>query len=190
MTGLTFIGQLGNRSADGMQLWTALSLLAIAGFVIWLVFFSGNGDFKSFIQDLKGQPKTEKKEPFPVPVFDRSKIELPRVPKPQRQPLSYKRTADEIDLKLDTWAKDLRQSLREVRAESQWLVEKYKDVPLKRPKPETPAKKKAEETKAKAKPVAKAKSPTKAKPGTPKKTTTKPKAVKKASKSKPAKGKK
>ena len=190
MTGLAFIGQLGIRSAEDTQLWTVLSLVAIAGFVIWLVFFSGNGDFKSFIQDLKGEPKTDKKEPFPVPVFDRSKIEVPRAPKPQRKPLTYNRTADDIDLKLDTWAKDLRQSLREVRAESQWLVEKYKDVPLKRPKPETPAKKKAEATKAKAKPVAKAKSPTKAKAGTPKKTTTKPKAVKKASKSKPAKGKK
>jgi hypothetical protein len=190
VTGLAFIGQLGIRGADDTQLWTALSLVAIAGFVIWLVFFSGNGDFKSFIQDLKGEPKTEKKEPFPVPVFDRSKIEVPRAPKPERKPLVYKRTADEIDLKLDTWAKDLRQSLREVRAESQWLVEKYKDVPLKRPKPETPTKKKAVESKAKAKPVAKAKSPTKAKAVTTKKTTTKPKTIKKASKPKPAKGKK
>ncbi len=190
MTGLAFIGQLGIRGADNMPLWTALSLVAIAGFVIWLVFFSGNGDFKSFLQDLKGQPKPEKKEPFPVPVFDRSKIEVPRAPRPARKPLTYQRTADEIDLKLDTWAKDLRQSLREVRAESQWLVEKYKDVPLKRPNPDAPAKKKPVETKAKAKPVAKAKSSTQAKAKTAKKPTTKPKAVKKASKSKPAKGKK
>ena len=123
----------------------ALALLFVAGFVIWLLFFSGNGDFKSFLADLKAQPKESKPDPFPIPVFDKSKVEVPRPPKVQRKPLTYQRTADEIDLKLDTWAKDLRQSLREVRAESQWLVEKYKDVPLKRPKTEAdqtkPAKK-------------------------------------------------
>lgn len=117
----------------------ALALLAIAGFVIWLLFFSGNGDFKSFLADLKGQPQEIKPDPFPVPVFDKSKVEVPRPPKVQRKPLTYQRTADEIDLKLDTWAKDLHQSLREVRAESIGLVEKYKDVPLKRAKPESKA---------------------------------------------------
>lgn len=117
----------------------ALALLVIAGFVIWLIFFSGNGDFKSFLADFKGQPEETKQEQFPVPVFDKSRVEVPRPPKVQRKPITYQRTADEIDLKLDTWAKDLHQSLREVRAESIGLVEKYKDVPLKRPKPEAKA---------------------------------------------------
>jgi len=56
VAGLAFISQMSIRSVDDMQLWVLLSLVAIAGFVIWLVFFSGNGDFKSFLEDLKGQP--------------------------------------------------------------------------------------------------------------------------------------
>lgn len=184
MTGLAYFGQLGIRGTDETQLLTILALVAIAGFVVWLLFFSGNGDFKSFLEDLKGQPKNVKKELFPVPVFDRSKIEVPLPPKPERKPLTYKRTADEIDLKLDTWAKDLRQSLREVRAESQWLVEKYKDVPLKRPKPESPTKKKAATSKKKAKPAVKSKAP-----GS-KKTTAKLKPSKSKGKTSPSRGKK
>ena len=190
MAGLAFTSQMSIRGADDMQLWVVLSLLAIAGFVIWLVFFSGNGDFKSFLEDLKGQPTSKKKDPFPVPVFDRSKIELPLPPKPSRKPIVYRPTADEIDLKLDTWAKDLRQSLREVRAESQWLVEKYKDVPLKRPKPEAEVKKKPVANKPKAKATAAVKTPKKTTTATSKKTASKPKSVKKAVTSKPAKGKK
>lgn len=134
-----------------------LGLALVAGFVIWLMFFSGNGDFKSFLSDLKGMPRETKPEKFPVPVFNKSTFDLPRPPKVERKPLTFQRTADEIDLKLDTWAKDLRQSLREVRAESQWLVEKYKDVPLKRPKPEGPTKKKAATSKKKSKPAGKSK---------------------------------
>lgn len=187
---LAFFSQLSMPAGGDMQLWTALCLLAIAGFVIWLLFFSGNGDFKTFLEDLKGPPKKEKREPFPVPVFDRSKIEVPLPPKPERKPVTYKRTADEIDLKLDTWAKDLRQSLREVRAESQWLVEKYKDVPLKRARPEGGSKKKASPSPSKAKPRPAAKTTGKSKTSATKKTTSKPKTVKKQTKSKPAKGKK
>ena len=175
------------------SLLQAIALLFIAGFVVWLVFFSGNGDFRSFLADLKGQPKEVKQDPFPVPIFDKSKVEVPRPPKVQRKPVTYQRTADEIDLKLDTWAKDLRQSLREVRAESSWLVEKYKDVPLKRPKPEAgkakPAKKTVKKSTktspspakrstkksptaktTKAKPKGAASPKTKAKTATPKKT--------------------
>lgn len=185
-----FFSQLSMPAGGDIQLWTTLALLAIAGFVIWLLFFSGNGDLRTFLEDLKGPPKKEKKEPFPVPVFDRSKIEVPLPPKPARKPLTYKRTADEIDLKLDTWAKDLRQSLREVRAESQWLVEKYKDVPLKRAKPDGATKKKASPSPSKAKPKPSAKTTGTSKTAATKKTATKPKTVKKPSKSKPAKGKK
>ena len=153
-------GQGGND-----QLLVVLALVGIAGFVVWMMFFSGNGTIQDFIKDLTTRPNRKPKDPFPVPQFDKSKLEVPLPPKPVRKPLTYKRTADEIDLKLDNWAKDLRTSLREVRAESQWLVEKYKDVPLKRAKPETPkpAAKKAEPKKTEAKKPTKPKAATKAK---------------------------
>ncbi len=162
-------GVLGGQGGSD-QLLVVLALVGIAGFVVWMLFFSGNGTIQDFLRDLKTQPDRKPKDPFPVPQFDKSKLEVPLPPKPKRKPLTYHRTADEIDLKLDNWAKDLRTSLREVRAESQWLVEKYKDVPLKRPKPEAAtAVKKAEpkkSTKKKvAKPAAKAATPkAKAKP--------------------------
>lgn len=177
------------QSAVPDMVLQALALLLIAGFIIWLIFFSGNGDFKSFLEDLKGQPQEIKTDPFPVPVFDKSKVEVPRPPRVQRKPLTYQRTADELDLKLDNWAKDLRQSLHEVRAESQWLVEKYKDVPLKRPKPEGKA------TVSEKKPVKKSTRSTTGKPikktASTKSTKAKPKAATTAkTKGKPASTKK
>ena len=180
-------GQGGND-----QLLVVLALVGIAGFVVWMMFFSGNGTIQDFIKDLTTRPNRKPKDPFPVPRFDKSKLEIPLPPKSVRKPLTYKRTADEIDLKLDNWAKDLRTSLREVRAESQWLVEKYKDVPLKRAKPETPkpAAKKAEPKKTEAKKPTKPKAATKAKAQPAAKKTAKP--VKKtttSAKAKASKGK-
>ena len=180
-------GQGGND-----QLLVVLALVGIAGFVVWMMFFSGNGTIQDFIKDLTTRPNRKPKDPFPVPQFDKSKLEVPLPPKPVRKPLTYHRTADEIDLKLDNWAKDLRTSLREVRAESQWLVEKYKDVPLKRAKPETPkpAAKKAEPKKTEAKKPTKPKAATKAKAKPAAKKTAKP--VKKtttSAKTKASKGK-
>lgn len=190
MTGLSAFESLNASSTEGQELWTALALISIAGFVVWLLFFSGNGTFQSFLEDLKGQPKTQKKEPFPVPVFDKSKLEIPLPPKPARMPLTYQRTADEIDLKLDTWAQDLRQSLREVRAESQWLVEKYKDVPLKRAKPEAEKKKPAAKKPAETKKTSSATRSAKGKSTSAKKIAAKPKPKPKSTKSKTTKGKK
>ena len=180
-------GQGGND-----QLLVVLALVGIAGFVVWMMFFSGNGTIQDFIKDLTTRPNRKPKDPFPVPQFDKSKLEVPLPPKPVRKPLTYHRTADEIDLKLDNWAKDLRTSLREVRAESQWLVEKYKDVPLKRAKPEAPkpAAKKAEPKKTEAKKPTKPKAATKAKAKPAAKKTAKP--VKKtttSAKTKASKGK-
>lgn len=130
-----------------------------------MLFFSGNGTIQDFLTDLRTRPDRRPKDQFPVPQFDKSVLQIPVPPKPARKPLTYHRTIDEIDMKLDNWANDLKKSLREVRAESDWLVEKYKDVPLKRPKPELvkpPAKKaitskpvkKADSTKGKPKPAA------------------------------------
>ena len=164
------------------QLLVVLALLGIAGFVVWLLFFSGNGTFRDFLQDMKSSVDRKPKDPFPVPQFDKSKLVVPLPPKPARKPLTFHRTADEIDLKLDTWAKDLRTSLREVRAESEWLVEKYKDVPLKREKPAVSKKpaKKATTQKPTAKKTVKK---TTTKKTTSKKTTTQAKtAAKKAAK--------
>ena len=180
-------GQGGND-----QLLVVLALVGIAGFVVWMMFFSGNGTIQDFIKDLTTRPNRKPKDPFPVPQFDKSKLEVPLPPKPVRKPLTYHRTADEIDLKLDNWAKDLRTSLREVRAESQWLVEKYKDVPLKRARPEAPkpAAKKAEPKKTEAKKPTKPKAATKAKAKPAAKKTAKP--VKKtttSAKTKASKGK-
>ena len=160
MSALARQSVLGGQGGND-QLLVVLALVGIAGFVVWMLFFSGNGTIQDFIKDLTTQPDRKPKDQFPVPQFDKSKIEVPRPPKPVRKPLKYQRTADEIDFKLDNWAKDLKNSLREVRAESQWLVEKYKDVPLKRPKPEAvTATKKSEPkksaTKKTAKPAAKA----------------------------------
>ena len=186
-------GVLGGQGGND-QLLVVLALVGIAGFVVWMLFFSGNGTIQDFIKDLTTKPNRKPKDPFPVPQFDKSKIEVPRPPKPVRKPLKYQRTADEIDLKLDNWAKDLRTSLREVRAESQWLVEKYKDVPLKRPKPETasPAKKsepKKPAAKKTTKPAAKTATPKpKAKPAA-KKTTKPVKKTTTSAKSKASKGK-
>ena len=182
-------GVLGGQGVDD-QLLVGLALLGIAGFVVWMLFFSGNGTIEDFLKDLTSRPNRKPKDPFPVPQFDKSKLEVPRPPKPVRKPLTYKWTADEIDLKLDNWAKDLKNSLREVRAESQWLVEKYKDVPLKRAKPEEakPSSKTATSKKT-AKPKAKAQS-SKANPKPVAKKATKP--VKKtttSAKSKASKGK-
>ena len=164
MTSLARQGVLGGQGVDD-QLMVGLALLGIAGFVVWMLFFSGNGTIQDFINDLTTRPDRKPKDPFPVPQFDKSKLVVPLPPKPARKPLNYQRTADEIDMKLDNWAKDLRASLREVRAESEWLVEKYKDVPLKRPKPEPskPAPKKTAAKKTtKAKPAsAKGKAPAK-----------------------------
>lgn len=192
MSALARQGVLGGQGGND-QLLVVLALVGIAGFVVWMLFFSGNGTIQDFIKDLTTRPNRKPKDPFPVPQFDKSKLEVPLPPKPVRKPLTYKRTADEIDMKLDNWAKDLKASLREVRAESQWLVEKYKDVPLKRAKPEAPkpAKKKAEPKKAEAKKSAKTKTAaTKAKAKPAAKKTSKP--VKKtttSAKTKASKGK-
>ena len=166
------------------QFVVGLALLGIAGFVVWMLFFSGNGTLQDFLRDLKTKPDNKPKDAFPVPQFDKSVIDVPAPPKAKRKLLTYHRTADEIDMKLDNWAADLKKSLREVRAESQWLVEKYKDVPLKRSKPETkPAAKKAAKPK-----TTKASATGKPKPAA-KKTTSGAKKAKPAAKSKASKGK-
>ena len=103
-----------------------LALLVIAGFVLWLVLFTGDG-YKGIAQDLKsiGRKKPEK---FPVPVFDRSKIELPRPKKPKlqaivREPINFN------EEQLRDWAEQLQQSIKEIRKEASELAKAYNAMP-------------------------------------------------------------
>ena len=103
-----------------------LALLAVAGFVLWLVLFTGDG-YKGIAQDLKsiGRRKPEK---FPVPVFDRSKIELPRPKKPKlqaivREPINFN------EEQLRDWANQLQQSIKEIRKEASDLAKAYNAMP-------------------------------------------------------------
>lgn len=103
-----------------------LALLVIAGFVLWLVLFTGDG-YKGIAQDLKsiGRKKPEK---FPVPVFDRSKIELPRPKKPKlqaivREPINFN------EEQLRDWADQLQQSIKEIRKEASELAKAYNAMP-------------------------------------------------------------
>ena len=103
-----------------------LALLVIAGFVLWLVLFTGDG-YKGIAQDLKsiGRKKPEK---FPVPVFDRSKIELPRPKKPKvqdpvREPINFN------EQQLRDWADQLQQSIKEIRKEASELAKAYNAMP-------------------------------------------------------------
>lgn len=103
-----------------------LALLVVAGFVLWLVLFTGDG-YKGIAQDLKsiGRKKPEK---FPVPVFDRSKIELPRPKKPKlqaivREPINFN------EEQLRDWANQLQQSIKEIRKEASDLAKAYNAMP-------------------------------------------------------------
>ena len=103
-----------------------LALLVVAGFVVWLVLFTGDG-YKGIAQDLKsiGRKKPEK---FPVPVFDRSKIELPRPKKPKlqaivREPINFN------EEQLRDWANQLQQSIKEIRKEASELAKAYNAMP-------------------------------------------------------------
>jgi len=54
-------------------------------------------------------------------------------PEPKREPVKT-----EFDIELDSWAESLRSSIREVRSDSTDLVEKYKDVPTRKPRKTKP----------------------------------------------------
>lgn len=100
---------------------------------------------------------------------------------------------EEYEVQLDDWAEELRRSLREVRADSQALIDKYQ-VPSPAKEVTSSETRKTGTTKPKASKASSAspsssKTKAKAKTSTSKRTTAKPKTVKKGN-SKPAKGKK
>lgn len=108
------------------QSLVVLALLAVLGFMVYLVFFTGDG-YKGIVEDLKSL-SNKKKERFPVPVFDRSKIELPRPKKPRlqevvRQPVNFN------EEQLRDWAQQLQQSIREIRREASELAKAYNEMP-------------------------------------------------------------
>lgn len=132
-----------------------LALLAVAGFMVWLVFFTGEG-YRGIWEDIKSV-RGKKKERFPVPVFDRSKIELPRPKKPKlmaktREPINFN------EEQLRSWADELQQSIKDIRKEAKALADAYNQMPpslvedpskpRRKPKPK-PVAKKATATKRK-----------------------------------------
>ncbi len=132
-----------------------LALLAVAGFMVWLVFFTGEG-YRGIWEDIKSA-RGQKKERFPVPVFDRSKIELPRPKKPKlmaktREPINFN------EEQLRSWAAELQRSIKDIRKEAKALADAYNQMPpslvedpskpRRKPKPK-PAAKKATATKKK-----------------------------------------
>lgn len=103
-----------------------LALLAVLGFMVYLVFFTGGG-YKGIVEDLKSF-SNKKKEKFPVPVFDRSKIELPRPKKPKlqaivREPINFN------EQQLKDWADQLQQSIKDIRKEAIELAKAYNAMP-------------------------------------------------------------
>jgi hypothetical protein len=111
------------------QIQSALVLLALLGvtaFLVWLVFFTGEG-YQGIVQDLKSITK-KRQDLYAVPVFDRSKIDLPRPKKPFPKAIDRPRSADGAE-QLSAWAEELRQSIEEIREEANALAKAYKDLP-------------------------------------------------------------
>jgi hypothetical protein len=105
---------------------TALALIAVVGFLGWLVFFTGDG-YKGIAKDLRslGGKKVER---FPVPIFDRSKIELPRPAKPTVKPI-VRTPVDFNEEQLRDWARQLQQSIADLRKEAAELAKAYNSLP-------------------------------------------------------------
>jgi hypothetical protein len=111
---------------QGQTLLVAIALIGVVGFLVWLVFFTGEG-YQGVLQDLKSVRKV-KQERFPVPVFDRSKIELPRPKKPTPRNLERSNEVSGAE-QLAIWAEELRKSIEEIREEANALAKAYKELP-------------------------------------------------------------
>lgn len=142
---------------------TALALIAVVGFLGWLVFFTGDG-YKGIAKDLRSL-SGKKVERFPVPIFDRSKIELPRPAKPTVKPI-VRAPVDFNEEQLRDWARQLQQSIVDLRKEAAELAKAYNSLPPSleedpaKPRPQakakaSPAKKTVQKKPAAKKPIAK-----------------------------------
>lgn len=150
----TSIAEL-NQAEGALQVVT---LLAILGFIVWLVFFSGNGDFRSFVADLS-QEKSKKKKVAPASLATRKETN---------------QFLDAYSTDIKNWVSSLRQTRDDISSESSVLLQKYPPVEKKKATTKKVAKK---EPPSKAKKTAV--SEKKAKPATKKKVTKKPAPVKK-----------
>lgn len=103
-----------------------IALLGVSAFLVCLVFFTGEG-YQGMVQDLKSI-RRKKQDPYAVPVFDRSKIDLPRPKKPFPKAIDRPRSTDGAE-QLSAWAEELRQSIEEIREEANALAKAYKDLP-------------------------------------------------------------
>ena len=104
-----------------------VALLAVVAFLVWLVFFTGEG-YKGIWEDLKSFGGNKNKERFPVPIFERSKIDLPRPKKPKlgtisREPINFN------EEQLRDWANQLQQSIKDIRKEANELAKAYNSMP-------------------------------------------------------------
>ena len=157
-----------------------LALLGVTGFMIWLVFFTGEG-YRGILEDLKSVGQ-KKKERFPMPIFDRSKIDLPRPKKPKlttinREPINFNED------QLRAWADQLQQSIKDIRKEASELAKAYNAMPpsliedpnrpKRKPKPAAKKAKTTKTTKTKKTAVKKAAAKRKATVAKPKKAATK-----------------
>lgn len=106
--------------------FVVLALFAVTGFMVWLVFFTGEG-YKGIVQDIKSA-RGIKKERFPVPIFDRSKIDLPRPKKPKLQAIT-REPIDFNEQQLRDWASHLQQSIKDIRKEATELAKAYNSMP-------------------------------------------------------------
>ncbi|CAB4542344.1 MAG: hypothetical protein F2536_01715 [Actinobacteria bacterium] len=107
--------------------FVVVALLGVVAFLVWLVFFTGEG-YKGIWEDLKSIGSNKKKERFPVPIFDRSKIDLPRPKKPKlgtisREPINFN------EQQLRDWAEQLQQSIKDIRKEANELAKAYNSMP-------------------------------------------------------------
>lgn len=154
-----------NQTEGALQV---VALLAVLGFIVWLVFFSGNGDFRSFVADLS-PVKKKKKKVAPASLATRKETN---------------KFLDAYSTDIKNWVSSLRQTRDDISSESSVLLEKYPPAEKKKAKTKKVTKKKPPSKRTAAKKTAKkatktAVSKKKAKPATKKKVTKKPAPVKK-----------
>lgn len=157
-----------NQTEGALQV---VALLAVLGFIVWLVFFSGNGDFRSFVADLSPVKKKKKKKKKVAPASLATRKETNKF-------------LDAYSTDIKNWVSSLRQTRDDISSESSVLLEKYPPAEKKKATTKKVTKKKPPSRRTPAKKTSKkatktAVSKKKAKPATKKKVTKKPAPVKK-----------
>ena len=148
---LTFVEE-GQFQVEQLVL-PALIILLVATLVFAMrLALSGRRERKANLEvastEVASSPRFfEITQPKPISKSSSREAKPPRresTPLPQRVRTLEKKTkpkspvVSEFDLELDSWAESLRSSIREVRSDSTDLVEKYKDVPTRKPRKTKP----------------------------------------------------